>query len=200
MMIMFNRARCHYGHDAGLRCPWMNEYLFGTRIQTDIINLDKTVPMLKKALNFIAHIAFRKGVILFITRYSQHIPLVERTAMEVGEYSHCKLWNNGSFTDSTRRFGSVIRLPDLCIFLHTHEKLNETHGALNESSKMLIPTIAICDSDIDPSSVTYPIPGNDDSIASIQLYCDLFKKAVLAGKEKRKKLDEQNIKIEFEPV
>jgi small subunit ribosomal protein S2 len=178
----------------------MNEYIFGTRVQTDIINLDKTVPLLKRALNFIAHVAFRKGVILFITRYGQHIPLVERTAFQIGEYSHCKLWNNGLFTDSTRRFGSVIRLPDLCIFLHTHDKLNETHAALNESSKMLIPTVAICDSDIDPSTVTYPIPGNDDSITSIQLYCDLFKKAILAGKKKRNILRKENYTIEYEPV
>ena len=178
----------------------MSDFIFGTRLATDIINLDKTVPMLQKALNFTAHIAFRKGVILFITRYGQHIPLVEKTAIEVGEYSHCKLWKNGSFTDSTRRFGSVIRLPDLCIFLHTHEKLNEPHGALIECAKMFIPTVAICDTDIDPSLITYPVPGNDDSITSIQLYCDLFKQAILAGKQKRKELDSQNVQIQFEPA
>lgn len=67
-IMFFFRARCHYGHDAGLRCPWMSEYIFGTRIKTDIINLDTTVPLLRKALNFIAHVAFKKGVILLVTR------------------------------------------------------------------------------------------------------------------------------------
>ena len=81
----------------GLRCPWMSEYLFGTRIRTDIIDLDKSLPLVRSALNFIAHVAFRKGIILLITRSGQHMPLVERTANEIGEYSHCKLWKNGEF-------------------------------------------------------------------------------------------------------
>lgn len=60
--IGFKRARCHYGHHAGLRCPWMSEYLFGTRRRTDIIDLEKTVPLFQQALNFIAHVACRGGV------------------------------------------------------------------------------------------------------------------------------------------
>ena len=194
------RARCHYGHHAGLRCPWMNEYIYGTRINTDIIDLEKTVPHLQKALNFVAHIAFRKGIILFITRYAQHIPLVERTALNTKEYSHCRLWENGVFTDSTRKFGSVIRLPDLCILLHCNDKLNEAHGAINEAAKMLIPTVAICDTDIDPSLITYPIPGNDDSMTSVQLYCRLFQEAIFRGKNKREELDKKEAIIEFEAV
>lgn len=178
----------------------MSEYVFGTRINTDIIDLDKTVIHLKKALNFAAHVAFRKGIILFITRYPQHIPIVERTALEANEYSHCRLWENGVFTDSTRKFGSVIRLPDLCIFLHCNDKLNETHGAVNEAAKMLIPTVAICDTDIDPSLITYPIPGNDDSMTSVQLYCQLFVKAILKAKKKREELEKEGVVIEFEPA
>jgi small subunit ribosomal protein S2 len=176
----------------------MSEFIFGTRINTDIINLEKTVPYLRRALNFAAHIAFRKGIILFITRYPQHIPLVERTALETEEYSHCRLWENGVFTDSTRKFGSVIRLPDLCIFLHCNDKLNETHGAVNEAAKMLIPSIAICDTDIDPSLITYPIPGNDDSMTSVQLYCRLFREAISKAKNKRKDLEAKGTVIEFE--
>ena len=153
---------------------------------------------MKKALNFIAHVAFRKGVILFISRYGQHIPLIEQTAVEVGEYSHCKPWKSGTFTDSTRRFGSVIRLPDLCIFFHTHEKLNEPHGALAEADKMLIPTVAICDTDIDPSQITYPIPANDDTLVSQQLYAGLVKKVILNAKKKRQELEEQGFIIQYE--
>ena len=97
-----------------------------------------------------------------------------------------------------RRFGSVIRLPDLCIFFHTQEKLNETHGAVNEAAKMFIPTIAICDTDVDPSLITYPIPGNDDSLVAVQLYASLVKQAILSGKNKRKELEEQGAVIDYE--
>ena len=176
----------------------MSDYIFGTRINTDIIDLEKTMPMLTKALNFIAHIAFKNGIILLITRYPQHIPLVERTAFEVGEYSNCKPWKNGTFTDSMRRFGSVIRLPDLCIFFHTHEKLNESHCGINEAAKMFIPTVGICDSDIDPSLITYPVPGNDDSMVSVQLYAHLVKQAILRGKQKRQELEKQGAIITYE--
>lgn len=191
------KARCHYGHDAGLRCPWMSEYLFGTRIKTDIIDLDKSVPLLQNALNFIAHIAFKDGIILMITRYPQHIPLIERTALESGEYSNCKPWRNGSFTDSMRRFGTVVRLPDVCIFFHTHEKLNEAHNGINEASRMLIPTVGVCDSDADPSLITYPVPGNDDSIVSVQLYAGLVKRAILRGKEKREELKKDGWIVDY---
>jgi small subunit ribosomal protein S2 len=170
----------------------MSEYIFGTRMKTDIIDLEKTKLHLKLALNVIAHIAYRQGIILFITRYAQHIPLVENTAVESGEYSYCTNWRRGSFTDSLNIYGSVIRMPDLCIFLHTNEKLNEPHPAIIESSRMLIPTVAICDTDIDPSIITYPIPANDDSIVSQHLYCSLIKEAILRGKNQRKIDDTEN--------
>lgn len=176
----------------------MSEFIFGTRIKTDIINLDETVVYFQKALNFIAHVSFKKGVILMISRYPQHIPLIERTALEVEEFSHCKPWKSGTFTDSMRSFGSVIRLPDLCIFFHTQEKLNEVHEAVNESAKMFIPTVGFCDTDTDPSLITYPIPANDDSLVSIQLYSSLVKQAILKAKNKRKELEEQGVIIDYE--
>ena len=66
---------------------------------------------------------------------------------------------------------------------------------------MLIPSIAICDSNSDPRLVTYPVPGNDDTPVAIHLYCDLFKEAVLRGKSKREeilaKFSEQNKEKNF---
>jgi len=46
-----------------------------------------------------------------------------------------------------------------------------------------IPTVAIVDSDCNPNLVSYPIPGNDDSVQSVQLYLELFKQAILLGKK-----------------
>ena len=37
------------------------------------------------------------------------------------------------------------------------------------------------DSNSDPAGVTYPVPGNDDAIRAITLYCDLIAGAVLDG-------------------
>jgi small subunit ribosomal protein S2 len=39
----------------------------------------------------------------------------------------------------------------------------------------------VLDSNSDPGGVTYPVPGNDDAIRAITLYCDLVSGAVLDG-------------------
>ena len=47
--------------------------------------------------------------------------------------------------------------------------------------KLGIPVVAVLDSNSDPAGVTYPIPGNDDAIRAITMYCDLVAGAVLDG-------------------
>ncbi|MDH3737596.1 MAG: 30S ribosomal protein S2, partial [Alphaproteobacteria bacterium] len=44
-----------------------------------------------------------------------------------------------------------------------------------------IPVAAVVDSNSNPDRIDFPIPGNDDAMRAIQLYCDLFAGAVLDG-------------------
>jgi small subunit ribosomal protein S2 len=68
-------------------------------------------------------------------------------------------------------------LPDILFIIDTNkEKL-----AVEEANKLGIPVVAVLDSNSDPAGVTYPIPGNDDAIRAITLYCDLVAGAVLDG-------------------
>ena len=68
-------------------------------------------------------------------------------------------------------------LPDILFIIDTNkEKL-----AVEEATKLGIPVIAILDSNSDPTGVTFPIPGNDDAIRAITLYCDLIAGSVLDG-------------------
>jgi small subunit ribosomal protein S2 len=53
--------------------------------------------------------------------------------------------------------------------------------AILEARKLGIPVIAVIDSNSNPDFIDFPIPGNDDSMRSIELYCDLAARAVLAG-------------------
>lgn len=64
----------------------------------------------------------------------------------------------------------------------------EQHPIIRTAAKNLTPTVAIVDSNCDPRLVTYPVPGNDDTPCSIELYAKLFKQAILLGKAKRKEL------------
>ncbi len=67
--------------------------------------------------------------------------------------------------------------PDLVVVLDAHmEKI-----AIQEAKKLNIPVVGVVDTNANPYSVDYPIPGNDDSVKSIRLYCDLMSKAVLKG-------------------
>jgi len=68
-------------------------------------------------------------------------------------------------------------LPDIVIVIDT----NKEAIAVQECNKLGIPVIGILDSNSDPHGVNYPIPGNDDALRAITLYCDLFADAVLDG-------------------
>lgn len=50
--------------------------------------------------------------------------------------------------------------------------------ALREAIKLGIPTVALIDTNCDPELVNYPIPGNDDAIRAIKLFCDLIAEVV----------------------
>jgi small subunit ribosomal protein S2 len=68
-------------------------------------------------------------------------------------------------------------LPDILFVIDT----NKEAIAIQEARRLNIPVIAILDSNSNPEGVTYPIPGNDDALRAIGLYCDLISGAVLDG-------------------
>ena len=182
-------ARVHLGHKEGIRQAEMMPFIFGNRLGIDIIDLDQTLEMIHKALNFIAHISYQKGIVLFLSRNRQMSPVIERMALECGEYSHCHYWRGGLFTNSEKLYGAITRLPDVCVFLGTLNNVFEAHRGISESAKLNIPTVGIVDTNCDPSNITYPIPGNDDTPAAVELYCKLFKEAIKRGKNKRKQIE-----------
>ncbi|XP_076244360.1 mitochondrial ribosomal protein S2 [Calliopsis andreniformis] len=178
---LFN-ARVHLGHKEGSLDPRMSPFIFGSRLGHLIIDLDQTAELLRQALNFAAHIAFRDGLILFIAKNPQISFIVEQTAKKCNEYAHTRHWKLGIFTNSDREFGTVTRLPDLCIFLNTMQSAVEQHIAVSHAAKMTIPTIGIVDTNCNPNLITYPVPGNDDTPCAVELYCELFKEAIMRGK------------------
>ena len=64
--------------------------------------------------------------------------------------------------------------------------LGRENIAVAEAKKMRIPTVALVDTDCDPSTVVHAIPGNDDAIRSIRLVTTRLADAVIAGRELRK--------------
>ncbi len=58
--------------------------------------------------------------------------------------------------------------------------------AIQEAQKLHLPIIGITDTNSDPTGITYPIPGNDDSVRSLQLFIGTIADACLAGRLKAK--------------
>jgi small subunit ribosomal protein S2 len=69
--------------------------------------------------------------------------------------------------------------PDLVFIIDT--KLE--HIAVSEANHLNIPIVGIVDTNCDPDMISYPIPGNDDSRRSIDLYCSLIKNTINSSTE-----------------
>jgi small subunit ribosomal protein S2 len=68
-------------------------------------------------------------------------------------------------------------LPDILFVIDT----NKEAIAVQEANKLKIPVVAILDSNSDPDGIAYPVPGNDDAMRAVHLYCQLVSDAVLDG-------------------
>ncbi|HEY1799258.1 MAG TPA: 30S ribosomal protein S2 [Stellaceae bacterium] len=68
-------------------------------------------------------------------------------------------------------------LPSILFVIDT----NKEAIAVAEANKLRIPVVAVLDSNSDPAGIAYPIPGNDDAMRAIHLYCELVSGAVLDG-------------------
>ncbi len=67
--------------------------------------------------------------------------------------------------------------PDALFVIDT----NKEEIAIKEANKLGIPVFAVVDSNSNVDGVDYPIPGNDDALRAIDLYCELVSGAVLDG-------------------
>jgi len=68
-------------------------------------------------------------------------------------------------------------LPDILFIIDT----NKESIAVKEANKLGIPVVAVIDSNCDPTGITFPVPGNDDALRAIELYCEMMSGAVLDG-------------------
>src|SRR5262249_46638106 len=70
------------------------------------------------------------------------------------------------------------RLPDALVVVDPHRE----DIAVKEAQRMGVTTVALIDTDSDPDTVDLPIPGNDDSIRSIELVLSRLADATLEGR------------------
>lgn len=63
--------------------------------------------------------------------------------------------------------------------------------AINEGTRLGIKTVAICDTNSNPDVIDVPIPGNDDAIRAINLFCSIIADAVIDGRMRFEKDKEE---------
>jgi small subunit ribosomal protein S2 len=83
-----------------------------------------------------------------------------------------------------RNFEGLLNLQGIPGALFVIDSHNEAI-AVAEANRLKIPVIALVDSNSDPSVLSHPIPGNDDSAKSIRIIVDVILDAIQNGSSKR---------------
>ena len=59
---------------------------------------------------------------------------------------------------------------------------NKEDLAIKEANVLGIPVVGILDTNVDPTGIAFPVPGNDDASRAVRLYCDAVRDAAIAGR------------------
>ncbi|KAJ3562972.1 hypothetical protein NP233_g9244 [Leucocoprinus birnbaumii] len=175
-------AGAHFGHASTRMNPNFLPYAYGTRAGVTIIDLDQTLPLLRRAANVVREIARRRGQIVFIGTRPDLQPVVQKAAQRLGKqgYAVGDRWLPGTLTNRQHFFGPDVKrvkaIPDLAIILNPLNNLS----AIRECAAEHVPTIGIIDSNVDPRLVMYPIPANDENPRAAELIAGVLS---IAGRE-----------------
>lgn len=106
-------AGVHFGHQTRFWHPKMKPFIFGSRSKIHIINLEKTVPMLDDALNFISSIAAQNGRILFVGTKRAASEAITQEAQRAGMPYVNHRWLGGMLTNFKTVRNSIRRLREI---------------------------------------------------------------------------------------
>ena len=219
-------AGVHFGHQTRRWNPKMAKYIFGSRSNIHIIDLQKTAKELKKAYKFIRDTASQGRQVLFVGTKKQAQDAIVTESQRCGSFYVSERWLGGTLTNFETIKRSIGRLNELDkmksdgLFrvmskkevsrlekerlrltktLAGFKKMSDLPGclfvidpvqentAILEARRMEIPVVAVCDTNCDPDLIDFPIPGNDDAIRSVKLFCTLIADAILEGKAEAEK-------------
>jgi len=106
-------AGVHFGHQTRFWSPKMGPYIFGARNKIHIINLERTLPMFRDALNFLGSVAADRGKILFVGTKRQAGKIVREQAQRCNCPYVDHRWLGGMLTNFKTVKNSIARLVEL---------------------------------------------------------------------------------------
>ncbi len=93
------KSGVHFGHHKSRRNPKMSEYIFATKNDINIFDLEKTKVKLEEAMQFLAAVAATGGEILFVGTRKQAKKIVEAAAAQCAMPYVTERWLGGTFTN-----------------------------------------------------------------------------------------------------
>ncbi|KDR81814.1 hypothetical protein GALMADRAFT_240041 [Galerina marginata CBS 339.88] len=176
-------AGAHFGHASTRMNPNFVPYAYGTRSGITIIDLDHTLPLLRRTANLVRAVARAGGIVVFIGTRPDLRPVVTKASERLGKQGFYvgERWLPGTLSNRRQFFGESVvdktrMIPDLAIILNPLQNVI----AINECAAENIPTVGIIDSNVDPRLVMYPIPANDENTRTAELIAGVLS---IAGRE-----------------
>lgn len=106
-------AGVHFGHQKRYWNPKMAPYIFGARSKIHIINLEKTLPLFKEAMNYIHGKALGKSKVLFVGTKRSSQKIIKEHAERCGMPYVNHRWLGGMLTNYKTIRQSIKRLKEL---------------------------------------------------------------------------------------
>ena len=214
----------HFGHQTKRWNPKMKKYIFTSRNDIHVIDLQQTIKLIRVAYQFVRETVSNRGTILFVGTKKQARNSVRDAAIACGMPYVDNRWLGGMLTNfptiqkSIRKLDVITEMQEngqidlltkkeALMLLRKKDKLESYFGGIRNMKKLPdmlfvvdavkehiavlearclgIPVVAPLDTNCDPDLITYPIPGNDDAIRSIQLFCREMTEAINEGKALR---------------
>jgi small subunit ribosomal protein S2 len=221
-------AGVHFGHQTRRWDPKMKPYIFTERNGIHIIDLQKTIMLLKVAYNAIKELSKNNGTVLFVGTKRQAQTAIVEEATRCGMPYVANRWLGGMITNFATIKKSIMKLKriermevdgtfdymikkEIIRLRREKDKLIKNIGgikemetlpdmvfiidpkkeaiALAEAMKAGIPIVAIVDTNCNPEGIDYPIPGNDDAIRAINLFCSVISSSVIEGQNEAGKIE-----------
>lgn len=103
-------AGVHFGHKTKRWNPRMAPFIYGTRNDIHIIDLQQTVPMLHRALSAVRATVAKNGRILFVGTKRQASETIQESAKRCGQYYVDNRWLGGMLTNWSTIQNSIRQL------------------------------------------------------------------------------------------
>ena len=139
-MKQLMEAGVHFGHHTRRWNPQMTPYVYGIKDKIHIINLNKTAPLMQRALVALEAIAAAGGKVLFVATKHQAKDIIKDAAERCGQHYVNNRWLGGMMTNWTTVSQSIRRLKKMESDIENAEKLGLTKkevGVMEKESAKL---------------------------------------------------------------